>query len=590
MKNLIKIFFLLLLMCFCNAVNAQRKKTASKQKTITQPKKIKGKTKKNAAAIKQSEVVESEIKTETLQPSQDTTKLGSVTVYASFKPVLRSAAKINFTASAPELDTNRFSLNYNIPAQNLIFSYQPVPIKPLALTSDSDFIWQNYQYIKAGFGNYTTPYLETGLAFGHPASALYTVFGKFVSSKGNIAYQENTNAYLKLSGTFSGIINHDLLASISYNLSNQYKYGVTSKSGFSFNKDSLQQNFNSIVADINLHSKSENSYGISYHPQIQASYFFDNNNANETNINIKVPFTKSFSNVTSFGIGLNAAMASYTSPTNKISNNIFSIAPSLKISKPDYFINAGIQPTWDNNVFSFLPNIFGEYKLKDELVFTAGWLGYFNQNTYKSLATFNPFIEQPNSLVNTKVLEVYGGIKGNVGKHFTFNGQLSFLKYTNQALFVNDSVDSKSQTFNILYEPKLNAVKIQGEIGYTDKEKFSFISSIKLTQFTSQDSFPKAFGIIPLEITGTLKYKLLKDVFVKSDLFFMSGSNYRVQTIQTDKTNAAFDLNIGAECKVLKNLNVYLDFNNLFNNQYQRWNQFKTFGFNVVGGVVYSFR
>jgi hypothetical protein len=571
-------------------VYAQRKRSATKQKTIVQIKKPKGKTKKNTITVKQNEFVKNESKEQTLQPSQDTSKLGSVTVYASFKPVLRSAAKINFTASATELDTNRFSLNYNIPAQNLIFSYQPVPIKPLALTSDSEFTWQNHQYIKAGFGNYTTPYFETGMAFGHPTSALYTVFGKFVSSKGNLAYQENTNAYLKLCGAFGGITNHELLTSVSYNLSNQNKYGVTSKPGYTFNKDSLQQNFNTIEADISLHSKSENIFGISYHPELKAAYFFDNNKAHETSFNIKVPFTKSFTSSTSFNIGLNAAIANYISPNNKSSNNIFSINPSLKISQPDYFINAGMQPTWDNSVFSFLPNIFGEFKFKDEFIITAGWVGYFKQNTYKSLAAYNPFIEQPKSFVNTKVSEIYGGLKGSVGKHFTYNGQVSFLKYTNQTLFVNDADIKKSQTFNILYEPNLTALKILGEIGYTDKEKFNFISSFKLIQFTSQDSFPKPYGIIPLEITGTLKYKLMKDVFIKSDLFFITGSSYRVQTIETSKTNAALDLNIGAECKVLKNLNVYLDFNNLFNNQYQRWNQYQTFGFNVIGGVVYSFR
>ena len=255
-----------------------------------------------------------------LQLSQDTTKPSVVTITSAFKPSLRSAAKINFTASAPELDTNRFSLNYNIPAQNLIFSYQPVPIKPLALTSDSDFTWQNHQYIKAGFGNYTTPYFETGLAFGHPASALYTVFGKFVSSKGSLAYQENMNAYLKISGAFGGITNHDLLASLSYNLANQNKYGIKT---IHLTNDSLKQNFNTVEADISLHSKTENSYGISYHPQIKVAYFFDNNNANETSINIKAPFTKSFTSSTSFNIGLNAAMASYSLPTLKFQTIYF---------------------------------------------------------------------------------------------------------------------------------------------------------------------------------------------------------------------------------------------------------------------------
>ena len=579
MKSLLKILFLSALIFTCVAGNAQRKHNTTRQNKPAQAKQAKNPTKKVAATTT--------VTNEPVKLSQDTTKPNVVTITSAFKPSLRSAAKINFTASTPDLDTNRFSLNYSIPAQNLIFSYQPVPIKPLALTSDSDFTWQNHQYIKAGFGNLTTPYFETGLAFGHPASALYTVFGKFVSSKGNEVFQEYANAQLKVSSAFGGITNHDLLASLSYNLSNQNKYGV--KANTVHTKDSLAQNFNTIEADISLHSKTENSYGISYHPQIKASAFFDNNQANETNIALKAPFTKSFTATTSFVLGINADITSYKNATTKIDNNIFSIAPSLKMNAVDYKINIGVQPTWDNSVFAFLPNINGEYRLAEAFALTAGWVGSFQKNTYKTLAAINPFIEQPSSLVNTKVNEIYGGIKGGVGKHFTFNGQVSFLKLTNQALFVNNAVDSKSQTFNILYEPDLKAIRIGGEIGYTDKEKFSLLSSIKYTQFTSQQLYPKAYGFVPLEINASAKYKLLKDVFIKSDLFMFAGNYYRVQTIQTEKTSAAFDLNLGVEFKVLKNLNAYIDFNNLFNNKYQRWNQYNVFGFNVVGGIVYSF-
>ena len=588
MKNLIKIIFLTLFLCSCVAVNAQRKRSVAKQKKATPAtKKTKKDTKKPKGRDVETKTTNGIVQAEVIALSQDTTKPNVVTITSAFKPSLRSAVKINFTASTPELDTNRFSLNYNIPAQNLIFSYQPVPIKPLALTSDSDFTWQNHQYVKAGFGNYTTPYFETGLAFGHPASALYTVFGKFVSSKGSEDFQKYTNAQLKVSAAFGGITNHDLLASVSYNLSNQNKYGV--KAASAFNKDSLAQNFNTVEADISLHSKKENNAGISYHPQIKASVFFDNNQANETNIALKLPFTKSFTTSTSFTLGAVADITSYKINTNKIENNLFAITPSFKMVAKDYKINIGIQPTWDNSVFSFLPNVNGEYRLAETFAVTAGWVGSFQKNTYKTIAAINPFIEQPTNLTNTKINEIYAGFKGGVGKHFTFNGQLSFLKFTNQLLFVNDAIDSKSQTFNILYEPDLKAIRIGGEIGYTDKEKFSLLSSIKYTQFTSQQLYPKAYGFVPLEINASAKYKLLKDVFVKGDLFMFAGNYYRIQTIQTEKTSAAFDLNLGAEFNVLKNLNAYIDFNNLFNNKYQRWNQYNVFGFNVVGGFVYSF-
>ncbi|MCX6208272.1 MAG: hypothetical protein NTZ59_01920, partial [Bacteroidetes bacterium] len=321
-----------------------------------------------------------------------------------------------------------------------------------------------------------------------------------------------------------------------------------------------------------------------------ANLFFDNNKATENTIVFNAPITKSINEKLSFTITANADITSYKKDTLKLSNNIFSIAPLFNFDNKILTLNIGAKPTWNNAEFSFLPNVNAAYKLaSDKFIVTAGWLGYFNKNTYKNITDYNPFIEQPTSFINTKVSEQYFGAKAAIGKHFSFNGQLSFLKYTNQALFVNDENPLNTQTFKTLYEPNLSAVKISAELGYTEKEKFSFITSLHLTQFTSQDSFPKAYGIIPLQFNTTVKYKILKDVFLKSDLFINTGNFYRVQTIQTNKTETAFDLNIGAEYKILNKLNVYIDFNNLFNNQYQRWHQYQVLGFNVVAGVVYSF-
>jgi len=588
MNKLIKISLIFLLTFCCISVDAQKKRGASKSKkqTVKPSKKAKSKAKKSAS--KQPVNVETQPK-ETLVLSKDTTMPNVVTITSAFKPFLRSAAKINFTASAPELDTNRFLLSYNIPAQNLFFSYQPVPIKPLALTADSSFEWQNHQYVKVGFGNFTTPYFETGLAFGKPSQTLFNINGKFVTSKGSLPFQEFTNAGLKVSAIISSIANHELTASLSYSLANQNKYGV--KPNIVFTQDELKQNFNTIEAAIGLHTKTDNSYGISYHPQLKASLFFDNREGKETSILIKAPISKTISNSLKINIEIDGDITSYSSKliSDKISNNIFSVGSTAVYNNKDLKLNIGVMPTWNNQEFKLLPNITAQYNLSsDKLFATAGLLGYYQKNTYKSLAAINPFIDQPTTFLNTKINEIYGGIKAGFGKHFTFNAQLSFLKYANQSLFVNDAVAAKSQNFNILYEPTLKAVKLAAEIGYTVNEKFSFLASTKFTQFTSQESFPKAYGILPLEVSGTVKYRILKDVFLKGDLFFWDGANYRVQTIQSDKTSAAFDLNLGAEYKVLNRLNLYIDFNNLFNNQYQRWNQYNVFGFNIVGGVVYS--
>ena len=236
-----------------------------------------------------------------------------------------------------------------------------------------------------------------------------------------------------------------------------------------------------------------------------------------------------------------------------------------------------------------LPDIIVEAKLSDaNLLVEAGWVGYFQKNTFRSLASFNPWVGSPNSLLNTRIREQYAGIKGATGDHFTYQARFSLLSFNNQPLFVNDQIDGKS--FTVLFEPEMKAVRLHGELGYTVQEKFSMVAGATFTQYNSLSVNPKAWGLLPLEVTGSLKWKLLKDLLMKADVFVWDGSAYRDKGSEVRKLNPAADLNVGAEFAGMPKLNLWIQMNNLLNNTYQRWNQYQVLGFNVLGGIVYSFK
>ena len=141
-----------------------------------------------------------------------------------------------------------------------------------------------------------------------------------------------------------------------------------------------------------------------------------------------------------------------------------------------------------------------------------------------------------------------------------------------------------------MFEPVLKSIRLHGEIGYTDQEKFSVLASATYTQFTKLNTYDKAYGLLPLEINGALRWKILKDLTLKSDVFFWDGGRYQMQDLKSGKLNPAVDANIGAEFTVMPKLNVWLQMNNIFNNKYQRWNQYEVLGFQVLAGVVYHFK
>src|SRR4051812_17490105 len=78
----------------------------------------------------------------TKEPARDTTPQRTVTVTSSFQPTLKPTTKINFSAATPAPDTTRQSLQYDVPSQNIIFSYQSPALKPLSANIDTNIHWE----------------------------------------------------------------------------------------------------------------------------------------------------------------------------------------------------------------------------------------------------------------------------------------------------------------------------------------------------------------------------------------------------------------------------------------------------------------
>ncbi|MES2372974.1 MAG: hypothetical protein V4557_10370 [Bacteroidota bacterium] len=556
------------------SVQAQKKssKKTVKQKTAT-PKK---KEDKPVTVIKEA---------------GDTSAPKVVTITSAFKPFLKDAAKVNFTAATPVIDSSKIPVAYTIPSQNLFFLYQPVSIKPLALLIDTGFIWENDQYIKVGAGNFSTYYGEAAFSFGDGKNSITNIRGNFLTSTGHLPAQQAAKWGVDLISIFNTKNNHEWTAHPFYQSSTQYLYGYL-PSTLSYTKESLLQQFSTVGLELGMQNKTANSFGITYHPQISAGRFFDNNEAHENYLLIKAPVSKSFGKIYSFNLGLTADISTTTFPLIPnplvIHNNLYYLNPSIQFKTPNVKINAGIQPTWDNKTFYLLPDLTAEAKFSEiNLSLEAGWQGYFQKNTYRSLANFNPWIGRPGSLKNTKINEQFAGVKGTQGDHFTYHARVSLLTLDNQPLFTNALGDGK--TFNVVYDTAIKAVRLHGEIGYTDQEKLSITAGATFTKYSAGVSYPKAYGLLPLEITGSLKWKILKDLQVKSDVFVWDGAQY-LGTAGQGKAKAVADLNLGAEFTVMPRLNLWIQMNNLLNSTYQRWNQYSVLGFNVLGGVVYSFR
>lgn len=576
----------IILACSIAGVQAQRNKRSTKSKT-TQKQAARKQTAKpstqSAAAAKKEAAAKRE--------EGDTLSTKTVVITSSFKPALRNAAKVNFSAASPLPDSVLPRLQYKVPSQNLFFSYEPAALKPMALSIDSTMPWENNHYIKAGFGNYTTPYLQAGFAFGDGKKSVVNAHLRHTSSKGSLPFQQFSKTGADVIGIFSPNDNIEWDGKVYFDNNVQYQYGFPEADETKFSKDSLRQRFTTIGLKAGLRNKRDNGFGVSYHPTLAFSQLTDNKKGSETNFIVNAPFSKTLVDKFWFNVGVTADITRYKSDSladGAINNNLFYVSPALQYKNEHFKINGGFTPSWDNGQFYMLPDITAELKVKDErFLLQLGWTGSYNKTTYQSLSAFNPWLQQPKFLTNARIYEQYAGFKGSAGSHFTYNARASFIKFKNQPLFVNDTLSGRS--FEIVNESDMTGIRLHGELGYTVQEKFSLLAGATFTKYSNLTDNDRAYGLLPFEINGSLRWEILKDVMLKSDIYFWDGARYRNKQLQSGKLDAAVDLNAGIEFGVMPRLNVWVQFNNLLNNKYRRWNQYEVLGFNVLGGVVYSF-
>ena len=523
---------------------------------------------------------------------RDTTKKQTIDITSTYKPVLRNSVKVNFSASNLAADTTKVVGPYSIPAQNLFYTYQPVSLKPLALAQDSAPALGMRNYLKAGFGNFSTPYVSAGFSFGDGKTVLANLYADYISSKGNIKNQDHSLLNIKGSGSYFTARN-EAYGGVTLKQEDNYLYGYDHLT-HNYAKADVLQRFQDVSIRGGFRNKDKNETGINYNPNVEISVFSNQNRLTESSLVIDAPVEKTFNDVFSVRVAAKADITSYTTkgfiPNNiKINNNIFQLSPELIYAKEFLTIHGGVSPAWDNGKLSVLPNIYGEAQIKDKsFMVQAGLVGRFIKNSYRNLSAVNPYLGTITSQQNTKETELYGGIKTSVGKHFNFSAKAGIITYNNLPFYINDTAtDYKS--FRVVNESKVTDLRIHADMSFISQDKFTINGGLTFNGYTGMRNNAKAWGTIPLEITASMRWWAFKQVMLKSDFKAFTGGPYLLKNNVQKTLSGAADLSAGIEFAINKNFSAWLDVNNIFNSKYERWHNYQVYGLNVLGGVIYKF-
>lgn len=539
-------------------------------------------------------------------------QIEEVNIVGNFTPTIGDANKVLKNPSLPDTTISMPPLNYSIISRPMQVSFPLYGIEARKLDAEEDAkLLKNY--IKAGFGNYTTPYVEFFANKPQNKRSALGLHFRHLSSQGDIKdYAESSFAHneIELYGKYMGA-NYLWRASGSYNRHMLHHYGRPDTSLSitlnALNPDSIKQVYNHVNLTTGFESLGTQGNDLHHYAQLSIGYFVNNRKRSELNPSLKAGLdteTRWFGFTSNEKIGLDFTASLWANKQKDSSSTAFTLAfnPYFKLLFEEYELRLGLNITSLHDTSTTL-NIFPEAEGSLNIVpgvlrLYGGIKGGITRYSYQNLAGINPHLaEAAQARFSKNEFEFYGGLNTSLGRYFDFRASVSGAKLTNMPFFYNDTTSYLRNTFAVVYD-KGSRLTANGEFSFHNKEKYVVIIGAAFNSY-STDSLEKAWHTPALHIYLNSKF-VLKNKFVLKARLDAAGKSF-APNYYYDAANATWaedlpselegfvDLSLGLEYHINKRLMAFGDFNNLAGKNYMRWNGVPVFGINILAGLSYSF-
>ncbi|MCD4745055.1 MAG: hypothetical protein K8R58_02025 [Bacteroidales bacterium] len=535
--------------------------------------------------------------------SQEETHIEEITVIAPYEPTISDAFKINLVPKIKDEIIEKPEFSYSIKSKIINTPVQLTPITPAKILGEPiSKLYKNY--VKLGFGSYTTPYFEF---FANKLRSKKNSFGvhlKHLSSTGNIKdyanndYSENEiNIFAK-----KFYSRHTLSGNVFYkrNVYHFYGYKPEDYPYISLSKDDLKQKFSLIGAKAKFNStytylqKLNHSFSLKYY------YLSDNYKTNEQNINFNAEINKNielFDFTNDQNLGLIADVDFFINNDSIISTNnaIIKLQPFYKIKFNEYKFYIGLNASVEADTISyvhFYPIVRVEIDvIKNMLNAYAGITGNMKKNNFKAFSDENPFIISTIPMTYSyNKFEIFGGIKGNFSKEIDYCVNVSSSNTDQMPFFVADTNEIPNNKFTVVYDD-VKFINAKAEIAYQEKEKIRVMLRANYYEYSMTDEL-KPWHKPEFDICFAVNYNIQNKIIVKAELF-MYGKKYvkfyKNNELTAEKINGITDINLGLEYRYSKILSAFVNFNNIGNLRYYKWYNYPSQRFNLMAGITYSF-
>ncbi|QVY65311.1 hypothetical protein [Polaribacter sp. Q13] len=559
----------------------------------------------------------------------DTVKTEVVNIVTKYNPKIADAKKINKNPTIKLLKSNeKKKLEYTIFSAPVASTFIPKSgvVKGINV-GIKERVYQNY--LAAGYGNYNTPYLETNLHYSTRFENEFGFNAKYLASLDNVKNSVLNSNFSNLNiGAFykqqDRYFDWKVTLNSERNLYNWYglpDLNFTDLTTNSINEE-LINNYFELIGSFNF----KDSY--LHSAKIKTAYFTDSYKSNEIlakfNARLDLPLDFLLSSLNDISIAtsiefLKGEFKNDYSNSNslKYGTSTININPQYKIEYEGFSIKPGLKliASFDSenssNNFFILPDVFVEGPIIEEyLNIYGGFSGDLHTNTYKNFTEENPYVSP--TLFITQTLEksnIYLGLKGRIINDLSFNIKASFKSEEDKPLFLRNTSKSNGSintyngsnlkgyeygnSFDVLYDDvKTNTLFTELEYDYS--KNLSFGLQGIYNNYTLKNA-SEAWNLPSVEGSISANYKTTK-WFASANIFYVSerkdalyNNQYPSSLGGIETVDSFADVNLNGGYHFNDKFSAFLKLNNILNTEYQRFANFDTQGFQILGGMTYKF-
>lgn len=515
-------------------------------------------------------------------------KKEEISITSSFKPSIVKSGKLEFQADAPPKDTTAYRLSY--PALPIQFNtpMSSFIIKPLSFNTTEKQQDKEDIYAKLGFGNLSTPFASLGYT-GRKTNEQFSANLDHISSKGKLENQQYAHSSLNLGYKNTLAENRVARVYAGYDRQGYRLYGFDHVLNPSLPFADLRQDFNNFHLGAQYDHLAGDNGSMVIKPELRADFLTASRKQSEFAFRLAFPISYSINEKLKAAIALDVELASLKKETKENQSAALVQVPiSFEYNPSSFNVKGSIIPALKSNKFTLVPNLQLDYSMAETGVkLKVGVVNKLNINSLHKLYAFNPFLVSPDSLTTFQQADYYAGVEWLSAKGLQLKFKGGYTVFNDLPLFINGEGSGKEM--KVLNETQLGAIQLGGEVNYTFTPEMEFRSSINMFAFQNQVSYSAAYGLLPLELKFGLLWKPIKGLTTRMNADLWRGALSRSPGMPEKRLKDAADINLGVDYKLNKKWALWVDLNNIANIQYQRWNQYDSFGFNFIAGLRYSF-